>query len=184
MGSKARVTGSDIMSDARYAEVKAMLEVRRHELQRNLGVKLRNLGANNGHDRALVGPLDAAEASDSDLQQDIAVTLNAMAAEVLGRVDEARARLASGAYGSCVECDGEISLKRLTVLPLRSDVASVRRCTRSAKAALANFRRDTAIHYRSSTRMVETSDTYSDRRVTRIARDQFAIRPPDPMHAN
>ena len=117
MGSKARVTGSDIMSDARYAEVKAMLEVRRYELQRNLGVKLRNLGANNGHDRALVGPLDAAEASDSDLQQDIAVTLTEMTAEVLGRVDEALARLASGAYGSCVECDGEISLKRLTVLP-------------------------------------------------------------------
>src|SRR5439155_13792395 len=117
MGSKARVTGSDIMSDARYAEVKQMLEVRRHELQRNLGVKLRDLGANNGHDRELVGALDAAEASDSELQQDIAVSLAEMTAEGLGRVDEALARLARGVYGSCVECNGEISLKRLAALP-------------------------------------------------------------------
>src|SRR5947209_19388228 len=116
-GIQGRVTGSDIMSDARYSELQEMLEIRRRELQRNLGVKLQNLGANNGHDRALVGPLDAAEVSDSDLQQDIAVTLTEMTAEVLGRVDEALARLASGAYGSCVECDGEISLKRLTALP-------------------------------------------------------------------
>jgi len=80
-------------------------------------MKLRDLGKDNARARALVGPLDAAEASDSDLQQDIAVTLTEMTAEVLGRVDEALARLASGAYGSCVECDGEISLNRLTALP-------------------------------------------------------------------
>ncbi len=105
------------MIDPRYAELKQMLDVRRRELQRNLGVKLRDLGANNGHDRELVGALDAAEASDSDLQQDIAITLTEMTAEVLGRVDEALARLASGVYGSCVECDVDISQKRLTALP-------------------------------------------------------------------
>ena len=88
------------MTDARYPELKRMLEVRRRELQRNLGAKRRDLRANNGHDGELVGALDTAEASDSDLQQDIAITVTEMTAEVLGRVDEALARLASGVYGS------------------------------------------------------------------------------------
>ena len=108
---------SEIMIDARYADLKQMLEVRRRELQRNLSVKLRDLGANNGHDRELVGALDAAEASDVDLQQEIGITLTEMTAEVLGRVNEALARLASGVYGLCVECNIEISEKRLTALP-------------------------------------------------------------------
>lgn len=105
------------MVDARYMELKRMLEIRRRELQRNLGAKLRDVRTSNGHDGDLVGALDAAEASDSGLQQDIAITLTEMTAEVLRRVDEALARLADGAYGSCVECNGEISLKRLTALP-------------------------------------------------------------------
>jgi len=105
------------MIDARYAKLKQMLEVRRRDLQRNLDAKLRDLGANNGHDRELLGALDAAEASDSGLQQDISITLTEMTAEALRHVDEALARLASGVYGSCVECDGKISLKRLTALP-------------------------------------------------------------------
>jgi RNA polymerase-binding transcription factor len=105
------------MIDARYTELKRMLEVRRRDLQRSLDAKIRDLGANDGHDRERVGALDAAEASDSGLQEDIAITLTEMTAEVLGRVNEALARLASGVYGSCVECHGEISLKRLTALP-------------------------------------------------------------------
>src|SRR6266516_5335152 len=99
------------MTDARYPELKRMLEVRRRELQRNLGAKRRDVRANNGHDGELVAALDTAEASDSDLQQDIAITVTEMTAEVLGRVDEALARLASGVYGSCVECDVDISQK-------------------------------------------------------------------------
>lgn len=104
------------MIDARYTGLKQMLEVRRRELQRNLDSKLRDVRAN-GHEGELVGALDAAEASDSDLQQEIAVTLTEMTAEVLGRVDGALARLARGVYGCCVECSGEISLTRLTALP-------------------------------------------------------------------
>ena len=55
------------MIDPRYAELRQMLEVRRRDLQLNLGVKLRDLAANDGHDRELIGAVDAAEASDSDL---------------------------------------------------------------------------------------------------------------------
>jgi len=104
------------MIDGRYAGLKQMLEVRRDELRRNLDAKLRDV-ANNGHERELVGALDAAEASDSDLQQEIVITLTEMTAEVLARVDEALARLGRGVYGCCAECNSEISLKRLTALP-------------------------------------------------------------------
>jgi DnaK suppressor protein len=106
-----------VMIDARFTELKHMLEVRRRELQRTLDSKLRDVRTNNGHGNKVVGALDAAEASDSDLQQEIAITLTEMTAEVLGRVDDALARLARGVYGCCVECQSEISLRRLIALP-------------------------------------------------------------------
>jgi DnaK suppressor protein len=40
-----------------------------------------------------------------------------MRADTLARVDEALVRLDAGKYGSCVECDGEISERRLRALP-------------------------------------------------------------------
>jgi RNA polymerase-binding transcription factor len=103
--------------NARHTELKQMFEMRRRALQRNLSGKLRDLVANDGHDGALVGALDAAEASAFDLQQDVDIRLTEMTAEALSRMDEALARLASGLYGSCVECHGEISHKRLAALP-------------------------------------------------------------------
>ena len=105
------------MSDARYEALKRALEVRREGLQRNLGVKLADVRANNRRDGGRRDTLDAAEASESDLQQDVSVSLTEMTAEVLSRVDEALARLARGVYGICVECRAEIPTKRLTALP-------------------------------------------------------------------
>jgi DnaK suppressor protein len=105
------------MIDARYEELKRALEVRREALQRNLGAKLADVRANNGRDGGRREALDAAEASESDLQLDVSVSLTEMTAEVLSRVDEALARLASGVYGVCVECHADIPTKRLTALP-------------------------------------------------------------------
>jgi DnaK suppressor protein len=105
------------MTETRYAELKQILEVRRRELQRALGVKLRDVRTNNGHDGQIVGALDAADASNSELLQDIGITLTEMTAEALARIDEALARIASGVYGFCAECNGEISQKRLAALP-------------------------------------------------------------------
>ena len=105
------------MTETRYAELKQMLEVRRRELQRSLGVKLREVRANNGHDGQAVGALDAADASSSELLQDIGVRLTEMTAEALVRIDEALARIENGVYGLCAQCNGQISHKRLTALP-------------------------------------------------------------------
>ena len=105
------------MTDPRYEELKRALELRREELQRNLGAKLADVRANNGRDGGRREALDAAEASESDLQLDVSVSLTEMTAAVLRRVDEALARLASGVYGVCVECHADIPTKRLTALP-------------------------------------------------------------------
>jgi DnaK suppressor protein len=60
---------------------------------------------------------DDLEVSDADVQGDIELALLQMRAETLTRVDEALLRLDAGEYGSCVECDGEISERRLRALP-------------------------------------------------------------------
>jgi hypothetical protein len=66
--------------------------------------KLRAARASANGGRAARG-LDAAETLDADLQQDVGLALIEMCGETLRRVDDAVARLVSGAYG---ECGGEI----------------------------------------------------------------------------
>jgi DnaK suppressor protein len=105
------------MNDIRDAELKRLLEARRQELQRNLVVKLADVRGTNGCDRSCPDTLDGAEACESDLQQDVNISLTEITAQALRRVDEALARLASGAYGLCRECNAEIPTKRLTALP-------------------------------------------------------------------
>jgi DnaK suppressor protein len=105
------------MFDARYTQLKRLLEDRKRELQRSLSTRLRDVRTDRGYDGKLVGALDAVEVSDSDLQQEIGVVMAEMIADVLRRVDEALARLENGVYGSCVDCNGEIPDKRLKALP-------------------------------------------------------------------
>ena len=126
------------MIDSRYEELNRVLEVRRHELERNLSVKLADVRASNGRDGALPEALDAAEASESDLQREVSVSLTEMTAEALRRVDEALARLASGVYGLCVECNAEIPLKRLTALPF---AARCRDCEQMREVGATRSRR-------------------------------------------
>jgi DnaK suppressor protein len=61
--------------------------------------------------------LDVLEHSDADRSGDIEFALLQMRAETLKRIDEALVRLAAGKYGSCFECEGEISEPRLRALP-------------------------------------------------------------------
>jgi DnaK suppressor protein len=105
------------MSKTRGTELKQMLETRRCELQADLDGKLRDVRKNSGYEGEILGGLDAAEASDVDLQQDIDIALLEMKTEALGHIQDALARLASGTYGQCAECGAEISQQRLTALP-------------------------------------------------------------------
>ena len=60
---------------------------------------------------------DDLEHSDADSQGDLELALLQMRADTLTRVDEALVRLEAGRDGSCAECDGEISERRLRALP-------------------------------------------------------------------
>jgi DnaK suppressor protein len=94
-----------------------MLGEWRRELQRSLSEKLAAVRANTGHESGRPETLDTADASESDLQLDVSVSLTEMTAQVLHRIDEALRRIASGDYGVCVECGADIAMKRLAALP-------------------------------------------------------------------
>jgi DnaK suppressor protein len=63
------------------------------------------------------GVFDAAETSESDIQDDIEFALIQMKAETLNKIEEALRRLEEGTFGYCFECGEEISERRLRALP-------------------------------------------------------------------
>jgi DnaK suppressor protein len=104
------------VSDERYARLKAILEDHKRRLQRSLNMRLNEIRAH-GVDGKVVEALDAADASNSDLEQYFGFALAEMATQALRHVDQALARLERGDYGFCTECNEKISHKRLAALP-------------------------------------------------------------------
>jgi RNA polymerase-binding transcription factor len=102
------------MSDTaiRKADLRHMLSERRREMQDEVQSRIRD-----GRTDQSKEVRDDLEHSDADIQGDIEFALLQMRAETLTRIDEALVRLDAGAYGSCVECAGEISERRLRALP-------------------------------------------------------------------
>jgi DnaK suppressor protein len=96
----------------RNAELKQMLTERRREMQDEVYGRIRD-----GRTDQPKEVRDDLEHSDADIQGSIEFALLQMRAETLARIDEALVRLDAGTYGSCVECDGEISERRLRALP-------------------------------------------------------------------
>src|SRR6476659_2003009 len=95
------------MTDTRYEELRRIFDARRRDIRRVLDTKLRDTRTNADGERVSAG-LDVADTSAADLQQDVGLALIEMSAEALRRIDDAIARLSSGAYGRCVECEREI----------------------------------------------------------------------------
>jgi DnaK suppressor protein len=104
------------MAKARYAELKAILEERRREILTEVQEKMRDVRAEGAKGEGQ-GVLDAAEASEIDIQDDIEFALIQMKAETLHKISEALARLDEGTFGYCFECGDEISERRLRALP-------------------------------------------------------------------
>jgi DnaK suppressor protein len=94
------------------ARRRQILIERRREMQDDVGTRIRH-GRTDRADEVR----DDLEVSDADVQGDIELALLQMRAETLIRIDEALARLDAGEAGSCVECGGEISERRLRALP-------------------------------------------------------------------
>jgi DnaK suppressor protein len=96
----------------RHADLRQLLSTRRRELQRDVQGRLRDGRTDRPNEVC-----DDLEQSDADFQGDIELALLQMRAETLTRIDEALVRLDAGEYGSCFECAGEISERRLRALP-------------------------------------------------------------------
>jgi len=112
---KPRIKDSGTAQE-RFAELKHILEERRREILNEVQEKMRDVravgAAGDGQ-----GVLDAAEASEADIQDDIEFALIQMKSETLHKIEEALARHAEGTYGYCFECGDEISERRLRALP-------------------------------------------------------------------
>ncbi len=112
----AATTMDDVASERdRYDELKAMLESRRLVLAEELNGRLR--GVRDGATERPHDGRDFGEIADTDVQDEIQFTLLEMKAEILGKVNEALARLEDGRYGHCHECGDEIAAPRLRALP-------------------------------------------------------------------
>ena len=96
----------------RDADLRQMLRNRRREMQQDVQSRIRDERT----DRS-IDVRDDIEHSDADTQGDIALALLQMRSDALARIDEALARLDAGKYGSCFECEREISERRLRALP-------------------------------------------------------------------
>jgi DnaK suppressor protein len=104
------------MNRDRYAELRRILEERRKEIMSEVHSKIRGVRTEGANSPAH-GVLDAAETSESDIQDDIEFALIQMKAETLHKIEEALRRLEEGTFGYCYECGEEISEKRLRALP-------------------------------------------------------------------
>ncbi len=104
------------MARERYVELKRILEERRRGILNEVQVKMRDVRAEGASGEGQ-GVLDAAEASEADIQDDIELALIQMKSETLHKIEEALARLDEGSFGYCFECGDEISEPRLRALP-------------------------------------------------------------------
>jgi RNA polymerase-binding transcription factor len=102
------------MTDAaiRNADLRHMLRERRREMQSEVQSRVRDGRTDRPNEVR-----DDLEHSDADIQGDIEFALLQMRTESLIRIDEALVRLDAGKYGSCFECESEISERRLRALP-------------------------------------------------------------------
>jgi DnaK suppressor protein len=110
-----RTTQTEVANE-RHVELKRILEERRREILNEVKDKMRDVRIEGALGESQ-GVLDAAETSESDIQDDIEFALIQMKAETLHKIDEALSRHAEGSYGFCFECGDEISEPRLRALP-------------------------------------------------------------------
>ena len=96
----------------RTAELRQLLTERRRAMQDDVQSRIRGGRTDRPNEVR-----DDLEHSDADIQGDIEFSLIQMRADTLSRIDEALVRLDAGKYGSCVECESEISERRLRALP-------------------------------------------------------------------
>jgi RNA polymerase-binding transcription factor len=106
--------GARNMTDttARDAGLRQMLSERRREMQDYVHTRIRD-----GRTERPNEVRDEVEDSDADIQGDLDMALLQMRANTLTRIEQALVQLETGKYGSCFECETQISEPRLRALP-------------------------------------------------------------------
>jgi DnaK suppressor protein len=116
MTHTAKKVASAERLEARYSDLKSMLEHRRRQIQAEVQGRMRDVRAD-GAWGTLNEVLDAVESSEADTQGDIELALLQMKSETFNQIDDALMRLERGDYGNCPDCGEEIAEKRLRALP-------------------------------------------------------------------
>jgi len=101
----------------RYSDLKQMLDDRRREIHAEVQGKMRGVREEGTWGGKLNEVLDAVESAEADIQEDLEFALVQMKSETLNKINDALARLETGTYGNCFDCDEEIAEKRLRALP-------------------------------------------------------------------
>jgi RNA polymerase-binding transcription factor DksA len=78
-----------------------------------------------------------------DFYEEMELALLQMRSDMLTRVDEALVRLDAGVYGSCSECGGEISERRLRALPF---AVRCQECEEKREQVLEHTRHAAQLH--------------------------------------
>jgi RNA polymerase-binding transcription factor len=97
----------------RVARLRHILTERRREMQDQVTDRIRDGRAANRSNEGR----DDIDVSNANIQGDMEFALLQMRTETLTRIKEALFLLDAGEYGLCVECDDEISERRLRALP-------------------------------------------------------------------
>jgi RNA polymerase-binding protein DksA len=113
--------------------IKAVLEVKRHELAREIRAKTGWLTI----DENRSDPMDQLQGLN---QRDEAAWTVQWLSRVLSDVDAALRAISEGAYGACVECGEPISLKRLETIPWASHCIGCQEFIERREAAQAAWR--------------------------------------------
>jgi DnaK suppressor protein len=103
---------------SRASELREMLERRRAELRNEVKGRIRETRSATDREKA-----NDHESAESDIQEDIDLSLIQLKSDMLRRIDAALSRLDQGTYGHCVDCQEPISKQRLRALPFAA------RCT-------------------------------------------------------
>ena len=101
---------------ARQDDLRRLLELRRERIRAMVREQLSYCRRERPNHRHAEG-VDEGEASASDTQEEIDISLIAIQTGTLARIEEALARLTRGDYGQCLICGDAIPHGRLRALP-------------------------------------------------------------------
>ncbi len=108
-----RLYSAGNMKQHDLAFFRSLLQARRQEI---LAESDRVVGSMNGNERITYA--DPADRAALESDRNFVLRLRDRDRKLLGKIDEAFARIEDGSYGRCEECGGQIAIERLKARPV------------------------------------------------------------------